>query len=109
MVDAELIEPEPEAERQPSRIFDPVRRIYVRNPKYVRRASGSSGVTALGIAGPAHHADQPPELLRGTTMTDDLAESYRRSWFPPGLSEVERAQRAELMRRASLSMPRPRG
>ncbi|MDW3850597.1 hypothetical protein NMK34_28690 [Micromonospora sp. BRA006-A] len=42
-------------------------------------------------------------------MTDDLAESYRRSWFPPGLSEVERAQRAELMRRASLSMPRPRG
>ncbi|ADU06936.1 hypothetical protein ML5_1398 [Micromonospora sp. L5] len=42
-------------------------------------------------------------------MTDDLAESYRRGWFPPGLSEVERAQRAELMRRASLSMPRPRG
>ncbi|MDW3850596.1 hypothetical protein NMK34_28685 [Micromonospora sp. BRA006-A] len=51
VVDAELIEPEPEAERQPSRIFDPVRRIYVRNPKYVRRASGSSGVTALGYRG----------------------------------------------------------
>ncbi|MFI7071871.1 hypothetical protein [Micromonospora sediminicola] len=42
-------------------------------------------------------------------MTNDLAESYRRSWFPPGLSDIERAQRAELMRRASLSMPRPRG
>ncbi|MFI7071872.1 hypothetical protein [Micromonospora sediminicola] len=54
VVDAELIEPEPEAERQPSRIFDPVRRIYVRNPKYVRRASGSSGVTTLG-----HRGDQP--------------------------------------------------
>ncbi|MEV7268334.1 hypothetical protein AB0N38_32735 [Micromonospora aurantiaca] len=54
VVDAELIEPEPEAERQPSRIFDPVRRIYVRNPKYVRRASGSSGVTTLG-----HRGGQP--------------------------------------------------
>lgn len=51
VVDAELIEPEPEAERQPSRIFDPERRIYVRNPNYVRRASGSSGVTALGYRG----------------------------------------------------------
>ncbi|WP_409074611.1 hypothetical protein [Micromonospora chalcea] len=49
VVDAELIEPEPE--RQPSRIFDEERRIYVRNPKYVRRASGSSGVTTLGYRG----------------------------------------------------------
>ncbi|SCG64013.1 hypothetical protein [Micromonospora halophytica] len=51
VVDAELIEPEPEPERQPSRIFDEERRIYVRNPKYVRRASGSSGVTTLGYRG----------------------------------------------------------
>ncbi|SCL61024.1 hypothetical protein [Micromonospora peucetia] len=50
VVDAELVD-EPEPERQPSRIFDEERRIYVRNPKYVRRASGSSGVTTLGYRG----------------------------------------------------------
>ena len=50
VVDAELAD-EPEPERQPSRIFDPVRRIYVRNPNYVRRASSSSGVTTLGYRG----------------------------------------------------------
>lgn len=44
-------------------------------------------------------------------MTDDLAESYRRSWFPSHhqLTDAQRAERAELMRLASLSMPRPRG
>ncbi|GAB3081199.1 hypothetical protein [Micromonospora schwarzwaldensis] len=50
IVDAELVD-EPEPEHQPSRIFDEGRRIYVRNPKYVRRASGSSGVTTLGYRG----------------------------------------------------------
>ncbi|SCL61018.1 hypothetical protein [Micromonospora peucetia] len=45
------------------------------------------------------------------TTTAEQIKSYQRSWFPSHhqLTDAQRAERAELMRLASLSMPRPRG
>lgn len=45
------------------------------------------------------------------TAKTDLTRRYQRAWFPShlGLTEAQRAERAELMRLAALSMPRPKG
>lgn len=56
IVDAEILDDEPgpeivDAEVQPPRIFDQERRIYVRNPRYVRRTGGTGDTTALGYRG----------------------------------------------------------